>query len=205
MKKNIISIGRQFGSGGREIGKKLAEDLGIPFYDHELILMASKESGLRPELFEQADEKTSGSMLQALAMGFSLNGAIYQPNDYFTDATLFQLQTDVIRQVAAEGSCVIVGRCADYILKEEPGLTSVFIHAEEECRKKRIMKDNPMSEKEAADIIKKTDKRRANYYSYYTDKTWGVSSSYHLSISSSAAGIEGCVEIIKHFIHLHSK
>lgn len=119
MEKIIITIGRQFGSGGREIGKKLAEKFGISYYDKELLQLAAKESGLCSELFEKADEKTSGSFLQALAMGFSMNGAIYQPNDYFTDATLFQVQSDVIRKLGTEKSCVIVGRCADYILQDE--------------------------------------------------------------------------------------
>ena len=104
MEKVIITIGRQFGSGGSEIGKKLADNLNIKYYDKELIQLAAKESGICPELFEKADEKTSGGLLQAFAMGFSMNGALYQPNDYFTDATLFQVQSDVIRKIAAERS-----------------------------------------------------------------------------------------------------
>lgn len=201
MKKNIITIGRQFGSGGQETGQLLAKELGIQYYDKELLKLAAQESGLRQELFEKADEKTSNSLLQAFAMGFSLNGAIYQPYDYFTDATLFQLQSDVIRKIAEEGSCVIVGRCADYILKEHADCTHIFIHANPQERIERLRAvQTDLSEKEAMELLKKTDKNRAAYYNYYTDKTWGASASYHLSINSSLVGIPGCVALIKAFI-----
>lgn len=200
MEKIIITIGRQFGSGGREIGKKSAERFGIAYYDKELLQIAARESGICPELFEKADEKTSGSLLQAFAMGFSMNGAIYQPNDYFTDATLFQLQSDVIRKVAAENSCVIVGRCADYILKDEKNCTHIFIHSSEADRIRRITAQTSVSEKEALEQIKKTDKTRASYYNYYTDKTWGAATSYHLCLDSSATGIDKAVDLIENFV-----
>lgn len=200
MEKVIITIGRQFGSGGSEIGKKLADNLNIKYYDKELIQLAAKESGICPELFEKADEKTSGGLLQAFAMGFSMNGALYQPNDYFTDATLFQVQSDVIRKIAAERSCVIVGRCADYILKDDPHCTSVFIHSSEEDRIQRIIGKNPVTEKEALEQMRKTDKTRASYYNYYTDKTWGAAMSYHLCLNSSVIGTDHCVRLIEEFI-----
>ncbi len=200
MEKVIITIGRQFGSGGSEIGKKLADNLNIKYYDKELIQLAAKESGICPELFEKADEKSSGGLLQAFAMGFSMNGALYQPNDYFTDATLFQVQSDVIRKIAAERSCVIVGRCADYILKDDPHCTSVFIHSSEEDRIKRIIGKNPVTEKEALEQMRKTDKTRASYYNYYTDKTWGAAMSYHLCLNSSVIGTDHCVRLIEEFI-----
>ncbi len=200
MEKVIITIGRQFGSGGSEIGKKLADNLNIKNYDKELIQLAAKESGICPELFEKADEKSSGGLLQAFAMGFSMNGALYQPNDYFTDATLFQVQSDVIRKIAAERSCVIVGRCADYILKDDPHCTSVFIHSSEEDRIKRIIGKNPVTEKEVLEQMRKTDKTRASYYNYYTDKTWGAAMSYHLCLNSSVIGTDHCVRLIEEFI-----
>lgn len=200
MEKVIITIGRQFGSGGSEIGRKLADNLNIKYYDKELIQLAAKESGICPELFEKADEKTSGGLLQAFAMGFSMNGALYQPNDYFTDATLFQVQSDVIRKIAAERSCVIVGRCADYILKDDPHCTSVFIHSSEEDRIQRITGKNPVTEKEALEQMRKTDKTRASYYNYYTDKTWGAAMSYHLCLNSSVIGTDHCVRLIEEFI-----
>ncbi|MDR0981662.1 MAG: cytidylate kinase-like family protein [Culturomica sp.] len=196
--RNIITIGRQFGSGGREIGKAVADALNIPFYDKELLRRASQESGLRADLFEKADEKTS-SILQSFAMSFS-NGAFYQPNDYFTDNTLFQLQSEVLRKIVHEGSCVIVGRCADYILKDEAGLTSLFIHAYDADRVARICKVENISEKEALDMMKKKDKMRANYYNYYTDKTWGAASSYGLSLNSSLIGVNGCIAVVQEFI-----
>lgn len=200
MEKIIITIGRQFGSGGREIGKKLAEHLGIAYYDKELIQLAAKESGICPELFEKADEKTSGGILQAFAMGFSMNGVIYQPNDYFTDATLFQVQSDVIRKIAAENACVIVGRCADYILQNDENCTSIFIHSSEADRIQRIIRQTPMSEKEALEQMKKTDKTRATYYNYYTDKIWGAATSYHLCINSSVVPTNESVKLIKEFV-----
>ncbi len=200
MEKVIVTIGRQFGSGGSEIGKKLADSLHIAYYNKELIQLAAKESGICPELFEKADEKTSGGLLQAFAMGFSMNGALYQPNDYFTDATLFQVQSDVIRKIAAKHACVIVGRCADYILKDNPHCTSVFIHSSEEDRIQRITGKNPVTEKEALEQMRKTDKTRASYYNYYTDKTWGAAMSYHLCLNSSVIGTDHCVRLIEEFI-----
>lgn len=205
MEKTIITIGREFGSGGREIGKKLASQLNISFYDKELLLLASKESGLCPELFEKADEKTSGGLLQAFAMGFSMNGTFFQPNECFTDATLFQLQSDVIRKIASEHSCIIVGRCADYILQDEKDCTNIFIHSSVEDRIKRITQDAPMSERDASELIRKTDKTRSTYYNYYTNKTWGVASSYHLCIDSSVLGIDGTVEQIRAFVEKRIK
>lgn len=199
-KKIIVTIGRQFGSGGRTVGKKLAEQLGIAYYDRELINLASKESGICGEFFEKADEKTSGSLLKALAMGFSMNNAIFQSNDYLSNESLFQIQSDVIRKVAAEGSCVIVGRCADYILRDNPGCLHIFISASPTDRIKRAMEYNHTTEKEAEEAIRKADKSRASYYNYYTDKTWGAAESYDLCINSSVYGIDGTTAFIREFV-----
>lgn len=204
-KKIIITIGRQFGSGGRTIGKKLAEKLGIAYYDKELINLASKESGICGEFFEKADEKTSGSLLKALAMGFSMNNAIFQSNDYLSNESLFQIQSDVIRKVAAEQSCILVGRCADYILREDPHCISVFISASPDDRIKRAMEYNNITEKEAEEQIHKADKSRASYYNYYTDKTWGAAESYDLCINSSLYGIDKTTDFIKTFVELACK
>lgn len=204
-KKIIITIGRQFGSGGRTIGKKLAEKLGIAYYDKELINLASKESGICGEFFEKADEKTSGSLLKALAMGFSMNNAIFQSNDYLSNESLFQIQSDVIRKVAAEQSCILVGRCADYILREDRDCISVFISASPEDRIKRVMGYNNISEKEAEDSIHKADKSRASYYNYYTDKNWGAAESYDLCINSSLYGLEQTTDFIQAFVELSRK
>lgn len=199
-KKVIITIGRQVGSGGRQIGKKLAEELGIAFYDKELINLASKESGICGEFFEKADEKTSGSLLQAFAMGFSMNNAIFQNNDYLSNESLFQIQSDVIRKVAAEKSCILVGRCADYILRDHPDCISIFISASMEDRIRRVMEYNQLTEKEAEEYIHKVDKSRASYYNYYTDKEWGSAASYDLCMNSSVFGIQGTTDFIQSMI-----
>lgn len=198
-KRIVVTIGRQFGSGGRIVGKKLAEQLGIPYYDKELINLASKESGICGEFFEKADEKNSGSLLKALAVGFSMNNAIFQSNDYLSNESLFQIQSEVIRKVAAEGSCVLVGRCADYILRDEPDCVHVFISASWQDRVRRAMEYNRVPEKEAEEFLKKADKSRASYYNYYTDKVWGAAGSYDLCVNSSLYGIDRTVDFIRQF------
>lgn len=198
--KIIITIGRQFGSGGRQIGQKLAEELGIACYDKELINLASKESGICGEFFEKADEKTSGSLLKALAIGFSMNNAIFQTNDYLSNESLFQIQSDVIRKVAAEQSCILVGRCADYILRDEKQCVRIFISADPEDRIKRVVEYSGATREKAEEIIEKTDKSRASYYNYYTDKVWGAAASYDLCINSSVFGEEETTDFIKSFV-----
>lgn len=195
----IITVGRQFGSGGREIGKKLAETLGIAYYDKELLTLVAQESGLCPEFVEKSDEKTSGGLFRAFAIGLSMSGPVYQPNESFSGERIFQIQSDIIRRVAQEGSCVIVGRCADYILREEPNVVNVFISASSEDRLRRVMERKSISEDEAKTLIGRTDKTRASYYNYYTDKQWGYMESYHLGVDSSAVGVDNAVEMIRLF------
>ncbi len=204
--KTIITIGRQLGSGGRTIGKKLAERLGIAYYDRELINLASKESGICGEFFEKADEKTSGGLLKAFAMGFSMNSAIFQNNDYLSNESLFQIQSDVIRKVAAEGSCVLVGRCADYILRDESNCLNVFVTARMEDRIKRVLEyNNELKKNEVEEFINKADKSRSAYYNYYTDKVWGAAASYDLCVNSSYYGIEATVDYILTFLENNTK
>lgn len=204
--KTIITIGRQLGSGGRTIGKKLAERLGIAYYDRELINLASKESGICGEFFEKADEKTSGGLLKAFAMGFSMNSAIFQNNDYLSNESLFQIQSDVIRKVAAEGSCVLVGRCADYILRDESNCLNVFVTARMEDRIKRVLEyNNELKENEVEEFINKADKSRSAYYNYYTDKVWGAAASYDLCVNSSYYGIKATVDYILTFLENNAK
>jgi cytidylate kinase len=197
-KKYIITIGRQFGSRGKEIGLNIAQQLGIKFYDKELITRASKESGLCPEFFENADEKNSGSLAAAFAASLTMGG--FQYKDFFSNEKLFEIQSEVIRKIAEEESAVIVGRCADYILREYENCNNLFIHAPLQDRVKTIMSRENVSEKEALDLANKTDKTRASYYNYYTDKIWGASASYHLSIDSSLFGVSGTVDFICDFI-----
>lgn len=201
-KKVIITIGRQFGSGGRLVGHRLAERLGIAYYDKELINLASKESGICGEFFEKADEKTSNSLLKAFTMGFSMNSALFQNNDYLSNESLFQIQSDVIRKVAAEKSCILVGRCADYILRDNKDCLSVFISARMEDRIKRALEYNDKLKSEnAEEFIRKADKSRASYYNYYTDKVWGAAESYDLCINSSYYGIDKTVDYILSFLN----
>jgi cytidylate kinase len=197
----VINIGRQLGSGGKVIGEKLAARLGISFYDKELINLASKESGLCKELFEKADEKPSQTIMGGLlGARFSLftDTSLPYMNCLSNDA-LFKIQSDVIRKLAAEQSCLFVGRCADYILREDPRCVNVFITASMEARIKRLCEIEHLTKEEAEGRISKTDKKRSEYYNYYSYKTWGAASTYHLCIDSSVLGIDETVLFIEAF------
>ncbi len=200
--KIILTIGRQFGSGGREIGKRLAKDLGIGYYDKELISMAARESGLCEDVFARADERASSGLSYAFTMGYSsFMGGIFTPyNDILSNDGLFKIQSDAIRKLASEESCVLVGRCADYILRDDPACLSFFIHSSEECRIRMIVERQGVTVEEAKTLMEKTDKSRAAYYNYYTNKTWGMASSYNLSIDVSVLGLDETVEYMKDFI-----
>lgn len=197
----IITISRQYGSGGREIGEKLANKLGIPFYDNELISRAAKESGFAESVFERAENKVTNSLLYSIAMGMSAYGS---QDLGFTNLSLddriYLAQSEVIRKVAAEGPCVIVGRCADYILKENPNVVHVFIWADIKYRVDRATTMYNMPTKKAEENILKIDKRRANYYNYHANEKWGRAENYHLSIKSDYVGIDNAVEIIKLYV-----
>lgn len=193
----IITVGRQYGSGGREIGQKIADHYGIPFYDNELITRAAKESGFAEETFAKAEDKATNSLLYSLAMGIN----VYGNQDFgFTglslDDRIFLAQSDVIRKVADEGPCVIVGRCADYVLKERENIVNLFVKASLSFRLERVVKEYGEEEKKAADIILKNDKRRANYYSYHVGEKWTDLNNYDLVIRSDFAGIEQSVKCI---------
>jgi cytidylate kinase len=194
----IITIGRQFGSRGKEIGQRLAERLGVECYDRRLITFASRESGLCPEFFERADEKNTGSLLHAFATGCAFGG--FYNSDFLSNEKLFQIQSDAIRKLADREACVLVGRCADYILRDKKCCVNIFVHAPLETRVTTVMERQSLSRAEAAELVRKMDKTRSNYYNYYTDKEWGVASSYHLSIDSSLLGVEKTVEFIQRFL-----
>lgn len=199
--KFVINIGRQLGSGGREIGERLAKELHIAFYDKELINLASQESGLCREFFEKADEKAQQSLIGGLfgtRFPFITESSIPYTNCLSNDA-LFKIQSDVIRKVSSEQSCLFVGRCADYILRDNPRCVNVFISASLNDRINRIMDRYKLSHDEAEELIIKTDKRRASYYNYYSYNTWGAASTYHLCIDSSTLGIENTTQFIKEF------
>ena len=197
----IVTIGREFGSAGHEIGAMLAEKLGIPCYDKELLKRAAKESGMCPELFENHDERPTSSFLYNLVMdtysfGYTTSAYVDMPISH----KVFLAQFDAIKKLASEGPCVIIGRCADYALHEYPNCIHLFIHAALEDRIRRVMKKYDLSYDKAKDMIQKKDKQRANYYNYFSSKKWGAADSYHLTIDSSILGEEGSVELIMQFI-----
>ncbi|MBE6575513.1 MAG: cytidylate kinase-like family protein [Ruminococcaceae bacterium] len=194
--KVIVTIARQYGSGGREIGEKVAAALGIAFYDKELITMAAQKSGLSPNVLHTADEKASNSLLYTLAMGSSIYGASTLNYDIPINDRLFITQCDIIKNLAEKGSCVMVGRSADYVLRDNPRHVSVFIYAKLEDRIHRVMERHSLSEADARNLIAKTDKRRANYYNFYTGQKWGKYDNYHMSLDSSLLGIDGTAKLI---------
>lgn len=204
--KTIITIGRQYGSGGREIGEKLAADLGIKFYDKELLSRAAKESGLCEELFENHDEKPTNSFLYSLVMDtYSMGYSSAAFADMPINHKVFLAQFNAIKEIANEGPCVMVGRCADYALADYKNCVSVFVEAPLEARIRRIAKKYDLTDAKAKDSIIKTDKKRASYYNYYSNKKWGDASSYNLCIDSSICGIDGTVELIKDFVAIKEK
>lgn len=197
--RTIITIGRQYGSGGHAIGEKLAQELGIPFYDKELLTVAAKESGMSEEIFESYDETPASSLLYSLSMGaYTMGGPTMQ---YPIHHKVFLAQFDAIRELAKKGACVIVGRCADYALADYPHCVNVFIHASMANRVRRISALHHLSEKEAEAVIRKTDKRRASYYNFYSDKKWEQTDSYHLTIDSGV-GIDNAVQLIRLYAQL---
>lgn len=200
MKENYaITIGRQLGSGGREIGEKLAGELGISFYDKELIRLAAQESGLKEEFFEKVDEKKRYTIFTGfLGLRGSTADEIYA-NYYLSNETLFQFQSNVIIDLAEKHSCLFVGRCSDFILKEHPRCLNVFISADITDRMQRISAIRSIPGNRAREIIERTDKKRAGYYGYFTGKVWGATESYHLCINSSVLGIDDTVDFLYSF------
>ena len=201
-KSLIITIGRQFGSGGHEIGEKLAKKLGIKFYDKELIKLIAKQSGLCEKVLESYDEKPTNSLLYSIVMD------IY-PSVMYTgptiDQQIYQANYDTIRRLADGEPCVIVGRCADYILRDHPELVSVFVHANSDFRAARIAEEYKLPDAKVRDLLVKTDKKRAHYYNFQSEKQWGAASSYNLCIESSEVGIDGAVDLIMDYINYKKK
>ena len=193
----IITLGRQFGSGGHEIGEKVAEYFGIKCYDKELLSKAAKESGFCQEIIESHDERPTNSFLYNLVMdtySFGYNASSFM--DMPISHKVFLAQFDTIKKMANESPCVIVGRCADYALSEYKNCLNLFIYGNEEQKIQRIMKKYEVSEQKAREMIQKKDKQRQSYYNYYSSKKWGRADSYDLCINSSKYGIEGSVKLI---------
>lgn len=193
----IITISRQYGSGGREIGQKLAKHYDIPFYDNEIITRAAKESGFAEETFARAEDKATNSLLYSLAMGINVYGnQDFGFSGLSLDDRIFLAQSDVIRKVAEEGSCVIVGRCADYVLKEREDVVNLFIKAAMSFRIERAVSEYDIEENKVADVILKNDKRRGNYYNYHVGEKWTDLNNYDLVVRSDLSGIDNAVKCI---------
>ncbi|PWJ52343.1 AAA family ATPase [Faecalicatena contorta] len=204
MKTNtIITIGRQFGSAGREIGYKVADYFGIKLYDREMLARAAKESGICEEIFESHDEKPTNSFLYSLVMdtySMGYSGSAYA--DMPINHKVFLAQFDAIKKIADEGPCILVGRCADYALESYDNVVSVFIHADLDARIRRIARIYDITDAKAKDMIIKTDKRRSSYYNYYSNKKWSSSESYELCLNSSKLGVEGTAKVIEQYVTL---
>ena len=201
MGNHIYTIGREFGSGGYEVGRMLAERLGIKLYDKELMAQAAKSSGFCKEIFENHDEKPTSSFLYSLVMD-TYSGGSYSSAPFLDmplNHKVFLAQFDTIKKIAEQESCVIVGRCADYALADNPDCLNIFVHAEMEDRISWISKRKDLTENKARDLIQKTDKQRASYYNYYTCKKWGDSRSYDLCLNTSKISKEACVDMILEF------
>lgn len=204
--KNIITITRQYGSGGHDIGKALAKKLGISFYDKELISLAAKESGISPEIFKNVDEKAANSLLYSLSTGlYSYGNNFSSIADLPVNDKLYILQHRIIKNLAEKEAFVVVGRCADYVLKDNPNIIKVFIYADIDSRVKRAVERNEIDPARAKQAVLKADKRRANYYSFYSGNKWGLTDNYDLCINSTKLSVEQAVSIISEYINIINK
>lgn len=206
-KKTVITIARSYGSGGRTLGKLLAEELGINCYDREILRMASDESGINEALFGQADEKLKKSPLLSIIKKNPYSGNVIPPesSDFVSDDNLFNYQAKVIRMLAEQESCIIIGRCADYVLKDDPDVIRLFFYAPMENCIARVMNQNGMSEKEAEKKIEKIDHYRSDYYKYYTGKDWNDARNYNFCLDTTSMSYEKLVEVVKNFIQIYQK
>ena len=203
MKKKIVTISRQYGSGGRYIGENLAKAMGVPCYDEKLIDMVAKESGFAQSFVAEKGESMTGSLLFNIASSLSFANNVFSTNNGVTlQDEIYFTQNRIIKELADKGPCVIVGRCADYILREREDCLNVFIFADNESKIERAEKYFNITREEAPAVLKKKDKARANHYKYYTDQEWGMASNYDLCLNSGLIGIEGCVKAIQQVLEL---
>ncbi len=198
----IITIARQYGSGGHKVAQKLAEMLGVKCYDQDLITMAAEKSGLSKEALGHVDEKAASSLLYTLVMGSNMYHSTVDQFNVPINDKLFCLQSEIIREIAEKESCIFVGRCADYVLAENKACTKVFVYADFDHRVATVCQRQSVSEGEARDLIVKNDKRRANYYNYYTGHKWGRMENYDLSVSTDIIGIDGAAKLIADFAEI---
>ena len=206
MSGKIVTITRQYGSGGHEIGKLLAEKLGVAFYDKELISLAAKESGMCPEVFAQADEKMGNSLLYALSTGlYNYGNGFSAMGDLPMNDRLYILQHKIIKEKAEKEDFVVVGRCADYILRECDRVVRVFIYADLEVRVKRAVARQDIAPSRARQAVTKADKNRANYYSFYSGQKWGATENYDLCLNTTGLSVEQAAEILAEYLRLIEK
>nr|WP_181995726.1 cytidylate kinase-like family protein [Clostridium sp. AM58-1XD] len=199
----IISIGRQYGSGGSEVGAKLAEELGVNFYDKNILRMNSDESGIKESYFHLADEKAGNKLLYKIISGMiPEKKAPSFGADLVSADNLFRFQSEVIRKLAAEESCVIIGRCADYVLDGAEGLVRIFIYSDMESRIERIVRKGIAAKDDAPKMIKRMDRERRDYYRYYTGKDWSSAENYDIMINTAKLGIDGTIKAIKNYLIL---
>ena len=207
MKKTVITIARSYGSGGRTLGNLLAEQLGINCYDREILRMASDASGINEALFGQADERLKRSPLFGILKKNPYKGGVIPPenSDFVSDDNLFNYQAKVIKELAAQESCVIIGRCADYVLRDDPEVIKLYFCAPKKDCVARVMNQNGLSEKEAEKRIEKIDKYRAEYYRYYTGRDWNDARNYNFCLDTTSMSYEKLVEVVTNFIQIYQK
>ncbi len=198
--KSVITISRQYGSGGRFVGKMLADKLGIPFYDNEIITLAAKESGYAENIFEKAEQISTHSLLYSLSMFGSAAGVYGLP----LSDKVYIIQSDIIKKCADKGPCIIVGRCSDYVLRERDNVINFFIYSDMEHKIKRAVKYYGIDTTKAQSIIEQKDKKRATYYNYYTSQRWGDIDNYNLAVNSDSVGIENAVKLLEDYVKMYN-
>lgn len=203
----VVTVGRQFGSGGRELGLKIAQRLGIPYYDKELLSMAASEAGVDEEFVERNDERAPKLLASALSFNMGVSPVTwYQGPSSISGDSIYATQGDAIRRIAEAGPCVIVGRTADYILRDFPCLINVFVHAPiESCVDRIVERNNKLSRREARQMAEKTNRLRASYYNFYTDKEWGNRDSYDMTVDTSRLPIDDIADLIADYARRREK
>lgn len=203
MSNYVIAITRGFGSGGRTVGKMLSTQLDIPYYDNEIIRLASEESGINEKLFGQVDEKLKNSLLKLGRSGVYKDKLIPpDSSEFVSDDNLFNYQAEIIKTLADKGSCIIVGRCADFVLRDRKNVVKLFVFADKDSCVKNVVEMYGVSEKKASKMIDVTDGRRSEYYKYYTAQNWENARNYDLSLNSAELGYQKCVKIVKDYIKI---
>lgn len=199
----ILTVSREAYCGGDELAKILADKTGFKFYDREIISIASQKSGIHVDHFDSVEKKPTNSILYSVVMGmYSSRGAYVKLDDVLTDDKIYKIQADIIRDMAKDGNCIFVGRCADYILRDTPNCFNVFLYADTDDRVKRMMEAEKVTDAEARKMLSRADKKRRSYYNYYTNREWGSFKNYHLSLNLSKLSEEKAAELLINYLNL---